>query len=140
MNADVTSGVVLVVCALVSGLSFLYYGFKVLSQPASKTEFERYGVPGVRRLVGILEVLGGAGVILGLAFAWGALELAIPAYAEQNDASAGRLRSCDSDHTSNELKRLTHARLNNAREFDSLNSTSTRFVWHRVLLAHAHGA
>lgn len=31
--------------------------------------------------------------ILGLAFAWGALELAIPAYAEQNDASAGALLS-----------------------------------------------
>jgi MFS family permease len=31
--------------------------------------------------------------ILGLAFAWGALELAIPAYAEQNDASAGVLLS-----------------------------------------------
>jgi uncharacterized membrane protein YphA (DoxX/SURF4 family) len=69
VNADVTSVVVLVVCALVSGLSFLYYGFKVLSRPASKAEFVRYGVPGVRRLVGILEVLGGAGVILGLAFA-----------------------------------------------------------------------
>jgi MFS family permease len=31
--------------------------------------------------------------ILGLAFAWGALELAIPAYAEQNDVSAGILLS-----------------------------------------------
>lgn len=31
--------------------------------------------------------------ILGLAFAWGALELAIPAYAEQNDASPGGLLS-----------------------------------------------
>jgi uncharacterized membrane protein YphA (DoxX/SURF4 family) len=69
VSADVTSVVVLVVCALVSGLSFLYYGFKVLTRPASTKEFERYGVPGVRRLVGILEVLGGAGVILGLAFA-----------------------------------------------------------------------
>ncbi len=69
MSTDVTSVVVLMACALVSGLSFLYYGFRVLSRPASRTEFERYGVPGVRRLVGILEVLGGAGVILGLAFA-----------------------------------------------------------------------
>ena len=31
--------------------------------------------------------------ILGLAFAWGVLELAIPAYAEQNDASPGALLS-----------------------------------------------
>ena len=58
----------------------------------------------------------------------------------QNDASAGRLRSCDGNHAGNELKHLTHARLNDARELDSLNSTSTRFVGHRVLLAHAHGA
>ena len=31
--------------------------------------------------------------ILGLAFAWGALELAIPAYAQENDASPGGLLS-----------------------------------------------
>ena len=68
-NADVTSGVVLVVLALVSGLSFLYYGSKVLFRTASRGEFERYGVPAARKLVGILEVLGGTGVILGLAFA-----------------------------------------------------------------------
>ena len=68
-NADVTSGVVLVVLALVSGLSFLYYGSKVLFRTASRGEFERYGVPAVRKLVGILEVLGGTAVILGLAIA-----------------------------------------------------------------------
>ena len=68
-NVDVTSVVVLVVCALVSGLSFLYYGFKVLFQTASRGEFERYGMPAVRQLVGILEILGGTAVILGLAIA-----------------------------------------------------------------------
>ena len=68
-NADVTSGVVLVVLALVSGLSFLYYGSKVLFRTTSRGEFERYGVPAVRKLVGILEVLGGTAVILGLAIA-----------------------------------------------------------------------
>ncbi len=59
----------LVVLALVSGLSFLYYGFKVLFRTGSRGEFERYGVPAVRRLVGVLEVLGGTAVILGLAIA-----------------------------------------------------------------------
>jgi uncharacterized membrane protein YphA (DoxX/SURF4 family) len=68
-NVDVTSVVVLVVLALVSGLSFLYYGSKVLFRTASRGEFERYGVPAVRRSVGVLEVLGGTGVILGLAIA-----------------------------------------------------------------------
>ena len=60
---------VLVVLALVSGLSFLYYGSKVLFRSTSRGEFERYGVPAVRKLVGILEVLGGTAVILGLAIA-----------------------------------------------------------------------
>jgi uncharacterized membrane protein YphA (DoxX/SURF4 family) len=68
-NVDVTSVVVLVVLALVSGLSFLYYGSKVLFRTASRGEFERYGMPAVRQLVGVLEVLGGTGVILGLAVA-----------------------------------------------------------------------
>ena len=60
---------VLVVLALVSGLSFLYYGVKVLVRTGSRGEFERYGVPAVRRSVGVLEVLGGTAVLLGLAVA-----------------------------------------------------------------------
>ena len=68
-NVDVTSVVVLVVLALVSGLSFVYYGLKVLFRPASRGEFERYGMPAVRQLAGVLEVLGGTAVILGLAIA-----------------------------------------------------------------------
>ncbi len=66
---DITSGVVLVVFALVSGLSFLYYGFRVLFLTESGREFERYGMPAVRRFVGLMEVLGGTAVILGLASA-----------------------------------------------------------------------
>jgi uncharacterized membrane protein YphA (DoxX/SURF4 family) len=58
----------LVVMALVSGVSFLYYGYTVLSQPRMKVEFDRYRMPGVRRLVGAVELLGGAGVLLGLAY------------------------------------------------------------------------
>lgn len=59
----------LVVLSLVSGLSFLYYGFRVLFRPAVKDEFERYGMPAVRQFVGLMEVLGGTAVILGLAIA-----------------------------------------------------------------------
>jgi uncharacterized membrane protein YphA (DoxX/SURF4 family) len=65
----VPSTVALVVLALVSGLSFLFYGFRVLFQAASRGEFERFGVPAVRWLVGVMEVLGGAGVMLGLVVA-----------------------------------------------------------------------
>ena len=68
-NAGVTSTMVLVVCALVSGLSFLYYGFGVLLRTALRGEFDRYGMSDVRRFVGLMEVLGGAGVLLGLAIA-----------------------------------------------------------------------
>lgn len=68
-NTDVPSHVALVVLVLISGLSFLFYGFKVLFQTASKEEFERFGVPAMRRFVGLMEVLGAVGVMLGLAFA-----------------------------------------------------------------------
>lgn len=68
-SADVTSPVVLVVGAVVSGLSFLYYGFRVLFRTALVEEFERYGMPGVRQFVGVMEVAGGTAVILGLAIA-----------------------------------------------------------------------
>jgi uncharacterized membrane protein YphA (DoxX/SURF4 family) len=56
----------LVALAFVSGLSFLYYGFRVLFQPALKGEFQRYGMPSVRTLVGVMEVLGGTAVLIGL--------------------------------------------------------------------------
>ena len=57
------------VFALVSGLSFLYYGSRILFLTESGREFERYGMPAVRGFVGLMEVLGGTAVILGLASA-----------------------------------------------------------------------
>jgi uncharacterized membrane protein YphA (DoxX/SURF4 family) len=69
VNPDVPSIVALVVLALVSGLSFLFYGFRVVFQSASRGDFERFGVPAVRLLVGVMEVLGGTGVMLGLVVA-----------------------------------------------------------------------
>lgn len=59
----------LVVLALVSGLSFLYYGTRVLFRTELRGEFERYGMPRARRFVGAMELLGGIGVILGLVVA-----------------------------------------------------------------------
>ena len=67
-DADVTSSMVLVVCALVSGASFLYYGFRVLYRTELREEFARYGMPALRPVVGLAEVLGGAAVMLGLFF------------------------------------------------------------------------
>lgn len=60
---------VLLVLALVSGLSFLYYGTEVLFRTRLRAEFARYGMPGIRTFVGVMEILGGAAVLLGLAVA-----------------------------------------------------------------------
>ena len=60
---------VLPVLALISGLSFLRYGYRVLFREELREEFARYGVPGLRNVVGVAEVLGGAAVLLGLVVA-----------------------------------------------------------------------
>lgn len=60
---------ILVVFALVSGASFLFYGYETLFEQPPRGEFERYGMPGVRRFVGTAQLLGGAGVLIGLGFA-----------------------------------------------------------------------
>jgi uncharacterized membrane protein YphA (DoxX/SURF4 family) len=59
----------LVVLALISGLSFLRYGVEILFRIRMRQEFARYGMPKVRILVGVMEMLGGVGVLLGLAVA-----------------------------------------------------------------------
>ena len=60
---------VLLVLALISGLAFLRYGFDVLFRIRLRNEFARYGMPGARNIVGVLEMLGGLAVLLGLVFA-----------------------------------------------------------------------
>lgn len=57
------------VLALISGVSFLRYGFDILFRPRLRKEFRRYGMPGMRNVVGVLEILGGGAVLLGLAYA-----------------------------------------------------------------------
>ncbi|MGB5758570.1 MAG: DoxX family protein [Acidimicrobiales bacterium] len=57
---------VLVLFALVSGTSFLFYGYETLFKQPPRGEFERYGMPRVRRFVGATQLLGGAGVLIGL--------------------------------------------------------------------------
>lgn len=57
------------VLALISGLSFLRYGLEVLFRIRLREEFTRYGMPGIRKFVGVMEMLGGAAVLLGLAVA-----------------------------------------------------------------------
>jgi hypothetical protein len=59
----------LVVFAFVSGASFLFYGYQTLVKDAPRDEFDRYEMPGARRVVGTMQLFGGAGVLLGLGFA-----------------------------------------------------------------------
>jgi hypothetical protein len=59
----------LVVFALVSSGSFLFYGYQTLAAQAPRDEFARYEMAGARRLVGTMQLFGGAGVLFGLGFA-----------------------------------------------------------------------
>jgi uncharacterized membrane protein YphA (DoxX/SURF4 family) len=58
---------ILGVLAVVSGAAFVRYGVRVLREPHLEAEFRRYGIPDARHLVGVLEILGGVGVVVGLA-------------------------------------------------------------------------
>ncbi len=50
----------------VSSFAFLFYGCLCLTSSYMKSEFIRFGLPGLRILTGILEVMGGIGLLVGL--------------------------------------------------------------------------
>ena len=66
MRDPATGAMGLIVLVAASATAFLYYGSRVLSQPRLQEEFVRYGMPDVRILVGVLEILGAIGVVVGL--------------------------------------------------------------------------
>jgi len=51
-----------------SGAVFSYYGFLCLTTNHMMIEFKRYGLSRFRRIVGVLELLGGFGLLLGFYF------------------------------------------------------------------------
>ncbi len=53
---------------LLSGLSFIYYGSLILLSDHMKREFTRYKMTRFRTLTGILELLGGVGLLVGLSY------------------------------------------------------------------------
>ncbi len=53
------------VIVLFSGLCFVFYGFSCLLSSKMEEEFTRFGIPQYRKLTGILQILGGAGLIVG---------------------------------------------------------------------------
>ena len=48
-----------------SAFSFLFYGISCLTSAFMVNEFIRYGIPQYRKLTGILQILGGLGIIIG---------------------------------------------------------------------------
>ena len=53
------------VCKVLSVAVFLYYGIAVIVSNAMVAEFERFGLLRLRKLTGLLELLGALGLILG---------------------------------------------------------------------------
>ena len=52
--------------SILTGVGFIHYGISCLVSPTMRQEFERFGAAQYRVLTGILEILGGLGVLLGL--------------------------------------------------------------------------
>jgi uncharacterized membrane protein YphA (DoxX/SURF4 family) len=56
------------ILVIVSAISFLYYGATFFTSSAMEEEFLRYDLDKFRKLVGRLQLLGGAGLLVG--FFW----------------------------------------------------------------------
>ena len=56
----------LLILTLCSAGAFFYYGYEALVADRVRQEFERYGVPQYRVLVGSLQVMGALGALVGL--------------------------------------------------------------------------
>lgn len=56
----------LVILVAVSAVAFLYYGAETLFADRPRHEFERYGMPHLRVFVGSMQLLGAAGVLIGI--------------------------------------------------------------------------
>jgi uncharacterized membrane protein YphA (DoxX/SURF4 family) len=52
--------------ALLSGGAFIVYGIGCLTAPSMATDFERFGLERLRVFTGVLEVMGGLGLVVGL--------------------------------------------------------------------------
>ncbi len=56
------------ILTVLSGVSFLVYGASCVFSNAMMQEFDRFGLAKFRVLTGVLELLGGAGLLLGLLY------------------------------------------------------------------------
>jgi len=55
----------LTVSIFFSAISFLFYGFHCLFSDHMKNEFIRFGLAKRRNLTGMLQILGGLGLVIG---------------------------------------------------------------------------
>jgi len=60
--------ILLDVLVIFSSLSFLAYGIAYFTSPKMKSEFVRFGLRRLGMLTAILEILGAAGLLVGLIF------------------------------------------------------------------------
>ncbi|MET3114960.1 putative membrane protein YphA (DoxX/SURF4 family) [Pedobacter sp. CG_S7] len=56
----------LIILIIVSAISFLYYGITFFTNSGMEEEFHRYDLSKFRKLIGGLQLLGGAGLFVGL--------------------------------------------------------------------------
>ena len=57
-----------VMMVLVSGISFIIYGCLLFISPQMQDEFKRFGLEKFTKITGVLELLGGIGMLIGLMF------------------------------------------------------------------------
>jgi len=57
-----------ILLAMATGGAFIAYGVGCLTSPKMKSDFERFGLERFSVLTGILEILGGLGLLIGLYF------------------------------------------------------------------------
>ena len=58
--------ILLVLCTVASSLVFLIYGAFCAFTPSMVADFHRFGLDNLRILTGVLEILGGTGLLVGL--------------------------------------------------------------------------
>jgi hypothetical protein len=69
LNDHFTMSLLNVIFILMSGISFFLYGSQVLISPKMNMEFKRFGLEKLQKPTGILQLLGGLGLLTGLLLA-----------------------------------------------------------------------
>lgn len=60
--------IIYLISILISGISFIIYGILLLNSSEMQNEFKRFGLEKFTKLTGLLELLGGIGMLIGLKY------------------------------------------------------------------------